>query len=93
MATIRIEGTDVRFECRDDDVIMRAALRAGIGFPYECNVGCCGTCRFELLEGKVAQQRADPPAWSERDRQRKRYLGCQARALSDCRIKLRLDDR
>ncbi len=93
MATIRVEGADVQFDCRDDDVIMRAALRAGYGFPYECNVGCCGTCRFELLEGKVAQQRVDPPAWSERDKQRNRYLGCQARALSDCRIKLRLDDR
>lgn len=93
MATIRVEGSDIQFDCRDDDVIMRAALRAGLGFPYQCNVGCCGTCRFELLEGSVAHQRADAPAWSERDRKRNRYLGCQARALSDCRIKLRLDDR
>ena len=93
MATIRVEGTDVQFDCRDGDVILRAALRAGLGFPYECNVGSCGNCRFELLEGNVAHERADAPAWSERDKKRNRYLGCQARALSDCRINLRLNDR
>jgi toluene monooxygenase electron transfer component len=30
---------------------MRAATRIGLGFPYECNVGECGNCRFELIEG------------------------------------------
>jgi toluene monooxygenase electron transfer component len=77
--------------CLDGDTVLRAALRAGLGFPYGCNVGSCGNCRFELLAGAVAHLRADPPAWTERDRQRGRWLGCQARPLEDCRIKVRLD--
>lgn len=92
MPRIRIEGTDVEFECAEDDVVLRAALRHGLGFPYECNVGSCGNCRFELLEGEVEHEWDSPPAWGERDRKRNRYLGCQARALSDLRIKLRQDE-
>lgn len=92
MAEIAIAGTDTRYGC-DDDTVMRAALRAGLGFPYECNVGSCGNCRFELLEGEVAHDREAPPAWTERDRQRNRYLGCQARPRGDCRIKVGLHDQ
>jgi toluene monooxygenase electron transfer component len=71
---------------------MRAAVRNGLGFPYECNVGSCGNCKFELLEGEIEHLRQNPPGWSERDLQRKRYLGCQAKPLSDCKIKLNLRD-
>ncbi len=92
MATIETNDGSV-FRCDPDDTVMRAALRAGLGFPYECNVGSCGNCRFELIEGSVTHRRADPPAWTERDRQRRRWLGCQSRPDSDCRIKVRLDDR
>ncbi len=92
MATIRIDGTDIDYECPDDDVVLRAALRNGLCFPYECNVGSCGNCRFELLEGEIVHEWDSPPAWGERDRKRNRYLGCQARALTDCRIKVRQDE-
>lgn len=92
MPKIRIDGTDVEYDCPDGEVLLRAALRSGLGFPYECNVGGCGNCRFELLEGEVAHEWDSPPAWGERDRNRNRWLGCQARALTDCSIKLRLDD-
>ncbi len=92
MAIIRIEGTEIEFESAPDDVVLRAALRSGLGFPYECNVGACGNCRFELLEGEIEHEWDSPPAWGERDQKRNRWLGCQARALTDCRIKLRQDE-
>jgi toluene monooxygenase electron transfer component len=91
MAKIEIENAS-SFECDPKDTILRAALRSGLGFPYECNVGSCGNCRFELLSGEVDHRRADPPAWSERDLKRNRWLGCQAVPRGDCRIKVRLDD-
>ena len=90
MAVITLNGSDVRWECDEGDTIMRSALRAGLGFPYECNVGSCGNCRFDLLEGEIEELRADPPGLSERDRARGRRLGCQASPLSDCAVKLRL---
>lgn len=93
MPNIRLEGGDIAFHCDEDDTILRAALRAGLGFPYECNTGSCGNCRFELKEGTVWHEREDPPAWSERDLKRGRWLGCQARTTGDCAIKVRLMDK
>jgi len=93
MAQIKLEKSGTIYECAADDTVLRAALRSGLGFPYECNVGSCATCLFELVEGKVEHNRADAPAWNERHRQRNRYLGCQARPLGDCRIKIYLRDQ
>lgn len=91
MPRIELEPGQDGFDCDPGDTVLRAALRAGIGFPYSCNVGSCGNCRFELLEGEVAHLRNDPPAWSERDLKRNRWLGCQAVPQGACRIKIRQD--
>jgi toluene monooxygenase electron transfer component len=93
MALIKLAGTDISWQCEDGDTIMRAAIRSGLGFPYECNVGSCGNCRFDLLEGDVEHLRVDPPGLSERDRQRGRRLGCQARPGTDCVVKVRFMPR
>jgi toluene monooxygenase electron transfer component len=93
MARITLANSDAAFDVAEGDTVLRAALRAGLGFPYECNVGSCGNCRFELQEGEVAHLRADPPAWGERDRARKRWLGCQAAPAGDCRIKVGLQEK
>lgn len=93
MVNIVIKGRENRsFTCDESDTVLRAALRNGIGFPYACNVGSCGNCRFQLLEGDVEHKWDNPPAWSERDLKRQRFLGCQARPSGDCTIKLRLND-
>ena len=89
MPQITLANANIAYDC-SDDTILRAALRLGLGFPYECNVGSCGNCRFDLIEGEVAHDRVDAPAWTDRDRQRKRYLGCQARPRGDCKIKVNL---
>jgi toluene monooxygenase electron transfer component len=91
MAKITIPAANIEFDCTND-TIMRAATRIGLGFPYECNVGECGNCRFELIEGEVSYLRANPPGVTERDAQRKRYLGCQALPQGDCTIKVSLRD-
>ena len=92
MTKITIPAANISFEVAQGDTIARAAARAGLGFPYECNVGECGNCRFELLEGEVTYLRENPPAVNERDVQRKRYLGCQALPKGECQIKVPLRD-
>lgn len=93
MYKINIADTDIAFECAPGDTIARAALRAGVGMPYECNVGCCGTCKIELVSGEVESNWAQAPALTERDRGRKRVLGCQSQPRSDCTVKARLGDQ
>ena len=89
MHSIRLsEGAE--YSCGDGDTLLRAGLRAGLGFPYECNAGSCGTCKVELLEGRITSLRPDAPGLGERDRAKNRVLACQARPESDCTIKVRL---
>ena len=78
------------YRCAAEDTLLRAGLRAGLGFPYECNAGSCGTCKVDLLEGQISSLRPDAPGLGERDRAKGRVLACQARPLSDCSIKVRL---
>ncbi|MDE1008901.1 MAG: FAD-binding oxidoreductase [Paraburkholderia fungorum] len=92
MSEILLEGGAHRFPCERHDTVLAAGLRAGLGLPYECTVGACGTCKFELLEGTVETLWEDAPGLSERDRAKGRKLACQSRPMSDCRIKIRLDD-
>jgi toluene monooxygenase electron transfer component len=93
MAIITKDPDGTSFACENGDTILRAALRNGLGMPYSCNTGSCGNCRFELLEGKVTHLRENPPAWSERELKRNRWLGCQASPDGDCRIKFRAMDQ
>lgn len=89
MHTIRIDK-GAEFRCEADDTLLRAGLRSGLGFPYECNAGSCGTCKVELVEGQITSLRPDAPGLGERDRARNRVLACQARPATDCTIKVRL---
>jgi toluene monooxygenase electron transfer component len=86
---ITLEGGDVTFSCPPDDTILRSALRAGIAFPYECNVGACGNCKFQLVDGELLQRWPEAPGWSDKDRERGRFLGCQSVPGSACTIKVR----
>lgn len=83
-------NTDATFPCAPDDTLLRAGLRAGFGFPYECNAGSCGTCKVELVAGEIDSIRPDAPGLTDADRARNRVLACQARPTSDCDIKVRL---
>jgi len=82
------DGSEYR--CAADDTLLRAGLRSGLGFPYECNAGSCGTCKVELVEGTIDSLRPDAPGLTDRDREKKRVLACQAQPRGDCAIKVRL---
>jgi toluene monooxygenase electron transfer component len=86
---ITLAGSDQSFECGSGDVLLRSALRNDIAFPYECNVGACGNCKFELIEGEVDVKWPGAPGWTDKDRERRRYLGCQCVPRGDCTIKVR----
>jgi toluene monooxygenase electron transfer component len=90
--TIDIEGGERFVISADEPSLLRGALRAGVGFPHECSVGGCGGCRFELLEGELASLWEGAPGLSAKDKRRGKHLACQARPLSDCRIRVRPGD-
>lgn len=87
--TIRIAGSETRFAASEGDNLLRAGLRCGIGLPYECNAGGCGSCKFELVSGEVQELWPEAPGLNTKDRARGRRLACQCRAVSDCEIRIR----
>jgi toluene monooxygenase electron transfer component len=89
---IEMDGGGVFDVSADEDTLLRGALRAGIGFPHDCNVGGCGNCRFDLVSGEMETLWAEAPGLSERDRRRAKRLACQSRPLGDCVIKVRPAD-
>ena len=87
---IAIDGREgAGFPQHAQDTILRAALRSGVGFPYECNSGGCGSCKFDLVSGTVENLWPEAPAITERDRRKGRLLACQSRATSDACVRFR----
>ncbi|SFM27007.1 2Fe-2S iron-sulfur cluster-binding protein [Marinobacter zhejiangensis] len=91
MAIVKVH-TGEEFECGDNETIARAALRSGLGFPYECNSGSCGTCKFTTLDGEFENLYPEAPAITERDTRKNRLLGCQCTPIGDVEIKVMLSD-
>lgn len=89
MPTIRIVDSDVTFECAPGDTLLAGGLRAGLGLPYECNAGGCGSCKVRVHAGATQTLWEGSPVWTEADRRRGRVLGCQTVPLTDCTIAVR----
>ena len=89
-ATITFADTGAQFICVSGDTLLRAGLRAGVGMSYECNVGSCGTCKVDLIEGEVQDMWPGAPGIKQRDRERGRRLACQSIPLGNCTIKTRV---
>ena len=51
--TITVEPLDREVECRSDQPILDACLRAGVWLPHACTHGTCGTCKVDVLDGVV----------------------------------------
>ena len=51
--TVTFENYSKSFTVQEDELILDAAVRQGINFPYTCSKGFCGACKGELLSGDI----------------------------------------
>jgi CDP-4-dehydro-6-deoxyglucose reductase len=51
--TVTVQPSGRSFAVERDEPILQAAIRQGIGLPYGCKDGACGSCKCRLLEGRV----------------------------------------
>ncbi len=51
--TVTLQPSGRSFSVDRDEPILSAAIRQGIGLPYGCRDGACGSCKCRLLEGRV----------------------------------------
>jgi len=67
--------------------ILHSALAAGVGVPYECLSGSCGTCKARLRSGSVERLWTGAPAWAMLGRDE--VLLCQCSAAEACTLVLK----
>ncbi len=51
--TVTVQPSGRSFSTEGAEPILHAAIRAGVGLPYGCKDGACGSCKSRLLEGRV----------------------------------------
>jgi len=51
--TVTLQPSRRSFAVEADEPVLQAAIREGVGLPYGCRDGACGSCKSRLLEGRV----------------------------------------
>lgn len=74
------------FEAEADEPILAAALRHGIGLPYGCKNGACGSCKGAVTKGEIHQGEHAERALSTQDIAEGKALFCCSTAQSDVTI-------
>ena len=86
---VLVQPAGLEFEVARDEAILPAAIRAGVGLPYGCRDGACGSCKSRLLQGRVihgAHQAKALPPQEEADGW---ILTCCATPQTDCVVQAR----
>lgn len=80
---IQIEPSQRTFTTDTDESILAAAIRQGIGMPYGCKDGACGSCKCKKISGEVVHGPHQAKALSEDEAQAGFILACCAKPTSD----------
>lgn len=80
---ITVQPSGRTFTANPDEAILAAGIRQGIGLPYGCKDGACGSCKCKKLEGTVVHGPHQSKALSTDEEAAGYVLTCCATATSD----------
>ena len=86
---VTVTPANTSFDVARDEAILPAAIRAGIGLPYGCRDGACGSCKSRLLEGRVIHGAHQINALSPAEEAAGFILTCCATPQTDCVVEAR----
>jgi CDP-4-dehydro-6-deoxyglucose reductase len=86
---ITVQPSGHQFPCDADETVLTAALRAGIGLPYGCKNGACGSCKGKIVQGSVEHKAHQQRALMEEERANGFSLFCCAIPGADLVIEAR----
>jgi len=87
--TVTVQPSGRAFSVDRDEPILSAAIRQGIGLPYGCKDGACGSCKSRLVEGRVILGVHQSKALSADEEAAGWILTCQAAPQTDVVIEAR----
>ena len=89
MAKVTIQSSGHVFAVKPSQTVLEAAIESGINLPYGCRTGACGSCKGQLISGKVMHDDYQGSAMTEAERAAGNALFCCARPLEDLVIDVR----
>ena len=87
--TISVQPAGLSFDVLRDEPLLAAAIRQGVGLPYGCRDGACGSCKCRLLQGRVIHGAHQSKALSEAEETQGWVLTCCATPQTDCTLEAR----
>lgn len=86
---ITVQPSGHQFSCEEDETILAAAMRAGIGLPYGCKNGACSSCKGKVVAGAVRHKAHQERALTKDEEAAGYSLFCCATTEADLVIEVR----
>ncbi len=80
---VTVQPSGRSFSVEAGETVLAAAIRQGVGLPYGCKDGACGSCKCRKLEGEVAHGPHQSKALSVDEEAAGYVLTCSANAQSN----------
>ena len=87
--SVSIQPSGHSFEAKDGETVLQGALNNGIGLPYGCRNGACGSCKGKIVSGTVDYGNYSQSALSDAEKAEGKALFCCAKPLSALTIEAR----
>ena len=81
--SVLVQPSGRTFEVAPAEAVLAAGIRQGIGLPYGCKDGACGSCKCKLVSGAVIHGTHQLKALSAEEEAAGFILTCCAQAQSD----------
>jgi CDP-4-dehydro-6-deoxyglucose reductase len=80
---ITVEPSGRTFSADNSETLLAAGIRQGIGLPYGCKDGACGSCKCKKISGTVIHGEHQAKALSAEEEAAGLILTCCSKAQSD----------
>ncbi len=80
---VSVQPSGRAFSVDKDETILAAGVRQGVGLPYGCKDGACGSCKCLKVSGDIQMSAYQSKALTDEELAKGMVLTCRATALSD----------
>ena len=81
--SVLVQPSGRRFGVQASETLLAGGIRQGVGLPYGCKDGACGSCKCKKISGTVVHGNHQEKALSAAEEAAGMVLTCCARATSD----------
>jgi CDP-4-dehydro-6-deoxyglucose reductase, E3 len=87
--TVTLKPSGNTFKAAADETILEAAMRQGIGLPYGCRNGACGSCKGTLVSGEFDYGQYQERTLRPEEKAAGKALFCVGKACSDLTLEVK----